>query len=371
MTNKIKVAVIGYGYLGQWHAEKAATSPCATLSAIVEKSPVRKELAEKKHPGCKIVDNIKDVLPEIDAAIIVAPTSLHFQFIKELLSAGKHILCEKPICSSIEEVALIEQALLSGKGANLVLQVGHSERFSAAWELLPSILDTATESTITTDQPRSKRRIEESVYLNRLAPFKARALDVDVVQDLMIHDLDLLMFLFKETPIDIKAYGHKIVTSEWDEVCAYLTFPSGRFAAVRAARNFVRTTRSLEITNSQGSLCVDLAANEISYVKNLPEEGQIKKISFPKRDHLAMEQECFYRSIIDKRPPVISFADGLLAVKLVERILADLNNNLSHTSNDHLNNLSPAFGTINIDNTTIATTSPSNLEQYSNLNVNP
>ena len=127
--SKVNVAVIGYGHLGKWHTQKAAGLENSNLVAIVE--PFNKEAAQADYPDVKIVDRINDVIDEIDAAIIVTPTSTHFELTKTLLENNKHVFCEKPLCSTHEQTKELEKYL-----GDRVLQVGHSERCHQAWEKL-------------------------------------------------------------------------------------------------------------------------------------------------------------------------------------------------------------------------------------------
>ena len=183
---KVRVAVLGYGHLGKWHCQKVeAYKDVAEFVAIVEKFPAGQEAAKASHPGVKVVSDIKDIINEIDAAFVVTPTSTHFELVKYLLENNKNVFCEKPLCSNDQEAHALAKL---AEGKDIVLQVGHSERFHEAWLKLRSRFQ--------------KLPTPFTVRINRSAPFKGRATDVDVVQDLAIHDLDLVLYLF----IPVKVY---------------------------------------------------------------------------------------------------------------------------------------------------------------------
>ncbi|MBF0312991.1 MAG: Gfo/Idh/MocA family oxidoreductase [Oligoflexia bacterium] len=313
MKSKVKVVVIGHGYLGRWHTQKVVQSNFAELVAIVDSSATTREEVGKLYPNVKVFTALEDALPFVDAAIIVTPTSGHYECIQKILAAKKHILCEKPLCATEAEAIAIQKIIANEK--ELILQVGHSERFSQAWELL-------REHPLLSKIANAKGG---EIYLNRLAPFKARALDVDVIQDLMIHDIDLIQFLRKESLqelCELTARGFHVVSNTFDVVHASALLPSSETKVhLRAARNYVRSDRSVEIINDQGTILVNLAENEITFVDNLAQEGAAQRVSFEKRDHLALEQEAFYNSILKGTSIAVTFEEGINAVKVAQQIL--------------------------------------------------
>lgn len=305
---KVKVATIGYGHLGRWHAQKADQLENSELVAIVESYGPNKEKAKEAHPGAQIVDDISEVMDQIDAAVVVTPTSTHFEIVQDLLKAGKHVFCEKPLTSTLKESEALGKCLKDGQ----VLQVGHSERCHKAWEELESEIQ-AIVGPIT-------------LKIERVAPFKGRATDVDVVQDLMIHDLDLAMFLLKRSPKKVKAYGHKIRTDKNDQVNAVLEFEDGSVAMIASGRNHAREARTLEITHDNGCLFVDLFHNKIYRATGdqFEDGSYVKETEYEKRDHLMIEQEKFYESILTGKKPMVGYQDGLNAVALVQAVLDGL-----------------------------------------------
>lgn len=301
---KVRVAVLGYGHLGKWHCQKVeANKDVADFVAIVEKFPAGQEAARANHPGVKVVSDISEVMNEIDAAFVVTPTSTHFELVKLLLENNKSVFCEKPLCSNDNEGAkLLEVA----KTKNVVLQVGHSERFHEAWEKLRGRFQNLTPPF--------------TVRINRVAPFKGRATDVDVVQDLAIHDLDLLLYLFKQKPVQVVAHGYKIRTSNWDHASIHVSMEDKCEALVVVGRNSSKEVRELEVISKDGMITVDLFANKIYEATSSKfEDGTfVKEDTYAKRDHLLLEHQNFYRSIQTSQPAIIGLKDGLNAVHMVD-----------------------------------------------------
>lgn len=307
---KVRVAVLGYGHLGKWHCQKvAAHSDMAEFVAIVEKFPAGQEAARANHAGVRVVSDIKEVINDIDATFVVTPTSTHFELVKYLLENNKHVFCEKPVCSNDDEG---KKLAAIAKDKNVTLQVGHSERFHEAWEKLHPYFQSLKPPF--------------NIRINRVAAFKGRATDVDVVQDLAIHDLDLLMFLFKQKPVKITATGVKIRTDKWDHANIHVEMQEGVTADVVVGRNHVKELRDLEVISDDGMVFVDLFANKIARApKGQFEDGSfVKEEAYNKRDHLLLEHKHFYESILQLKPAIIGLQDGLAAVHLVDSALLSM-----------------------------------------------
>lgn len=304
---KVRVAVLGYGHLGKWHCQKVdAHKDVAEFVAIVEKFPAGQEAAKTNHPGVKVVEDIKQVINEIDAAFVVTPTSTHFELVKYLLENNKHVFCEKPVCSNDEEAKKLKEIAADKK---VVIQVGHSERFHEAWEKLRDRFQSLTAPF--------------TVRINRVAPFKGRATDVDVVQDLAIHDLDLLLHLFKQKPLSIMARGQKIRTTKWDHANIHVQMENNCDAFVVVGRNATKEVRELEVISKEGMFTVDLFTNKIYEATNskFADDTFVKEEAYNKRDHLLLEHKNFYHSILEGKPAIIGLKDGMNAVHLVDATL--------------------------------------------------
>jgi predicted dehydrogenase len=312
---RVRVAVLGYGHLGKWHCQKVeACKEQADFVAIVEKFPAAQEAAKANHPNVKIVSDIKEVLDQIDAAFIITPTSTHFELVKFLLENNKHVFCEKPLCSSSAEAAELQKM---AQRSQLILQVGHSERFHEAWEKIRNTLYSLPTPY--------------TVKINRVAPFKGRATDVDVVQDLGIHDLDLLLFLFKQKPTEVSARGFKIRTTKWDHADIHLKLEQGCEALVTVGRNAIREVRELEVVSKDGMLAVDLFSNKIieATSSKFEDDTFVREQSYQKTDHLLLEHQNFYQSVLTNSPAIIGLKDGVNAVNLVDATLRALDSGTS------------------------------------------
>jgi predicted dehydrogenase len=307
---KVRVAVLGYGHLGKWHCQKVeAHKEMADFVAIVEKFPAGQEAAKANHPNVRIVSDRREVISDIDAAFVVTPTSTHFELVRYLLENNKHVFCEKPVCSNDEEAGKLAEI---ANGKNVVLQVGHSERFHEAWDKLRERMQKLTPPF--------------TVRINRVAPFKGRATDVDVVQDLAIHDLDLMLYLFKQKPLEVSARGQRIRTNKWDHANIYLSLEGKCDAHIVVGRNSVKEMRDLEVVSREGMLTIDLFTNKIYDATSTTfDDGSfVKEEVYNKRDHLLLEHGHFYKSVLESKPAIIGLKDGLNAVHLVDCTLKSM-----------------------------------------------
>lgn len=297
---KVNVALIGYGHLGKWHAEKMAHHPLAHLVAIVEPFDKNQIIAKEKYPQIKVVSTLEEILPEIDAVAIVTPTSFHKNLVVQSLEAHKHVFCEKPLCVNTQELKQIEGSLQE----DLVLQVGHSERFHALWDKVKDILSLWQDERY-------------SLRISRTSSFKARATDVDVIQDLMIHDLDLVYFLFPKAILkDMTVRGYKSVSSTWDHVEVHGEDDNKNAYSIVASRQAAKEERSVCLTSSRGEIFIDLMKEEVHYFNG--KENEI--FLFERRDHLLMEHDHFYDSILNNKKAIVDFNDAKRAVETLEML---------------------------------------------------
>lgn len=303
-------ALIGYGHLGRFHAQKIAALENAEFCAIVEPTAQGQERARQEHPNVPVVSSLQDLPSNIEAAIVATPTSFHFSICQQLIEKGIHIFCEKPVTDKIEDSLKLEKLIESKK---LVFQVGHSERCHAAWERKGEYAEFLVPGC--------------HLRLDRYAPFKGRATDVDVVNDLMIHDLDLLRFLLEREPSKVSAHGFKQRTNHWDHVVANLEWQDGTQATITVGRGHVHEVRSLKSVSAAGVWRVDLMKNEIqtAYAKG----DEVKVETYNKRDHLQLEQDSFYQTIRGQKPVMVSLHDGIAAVKLIDAVLQSLSSGLA------------------------------------------
>lgn len=234
--NKLKCAVIGAGYLGKFHAEKYASLKDCELVAVVDVNAEAAQQVADKH-GATAMTDYRELLGQVDAVSVVVPTSFHHAVSKDFLQAGAHVLVEKPITVTVEEAdELIELA----KENNVILQVGHLERFNPAVRGLENL--------------HEKPLFIES---HRLSPFNPRANDVSVVLDLMIHDIDIILALVDSEIEKIDASGTAVLTQGTDIANARITFKNGCVANVTASRISLKMERKMRMFRPCSYISVD------------------------------------------------------------------------------------------------------------------
>ncbi len=232
---KLKCAVIGTGYLGKFHAEKYAALPDCELVAVVDiNEDSAKAVADKL--GAKALTDYHSLLGEVDAVSIVVPTTLHHAVSKDFLLAGAHVLVEKPITVTVAEA---DDLIAIAKAKQVILQVGHLERFN------PAVLGL--------DKQEKPLFIES----HRLSPFNPRANDVSVVLDLMIHDIDIILALVDSEVERIDASGTPVLTQGTDIANARLLFKSGCVANVTASRISLKMERKMRMFRPSSYVSVD------------------------------------------------------------------------------------------------------------------
>ncbi len=302
---KIRAAVVGVGYLGRFHAQKYAQAAGCELVAVVDaRAEAREQVA--KELGTEPLSDARELIGRVDAVSVVTPTPAHFAIAKDFLAAGVHVLVEKPITETPAEASeLIELA----RARNLVLQVGHLERFNAA------IL--AAEPYLT-----APRFIE----CHRLAPYKERGTDVNVVLDLMIHDIDIVQTIVGAPIASIDAIGTKVFSDEIDIANARIHFANGCVANATASRVSFKTERKMRIFEDDAYLSLDLHQKILTLIRKraAAPAGQlpvsIEEQSLDQGDALKTEIESFLDCIRSGRPPVVGGEAGLRALETAMRI---------------------------------------------------
>lgn len=301
---KVRSILLGHGHLGKWHAQKLSNSSQCEFVGIVEPNTYLHSELQKIYPNVEIKKSLEEITTGFEAAVVASPTSFHFDICQKLLAMDKNVFCEKPVTETFEQA----QALLKTNRTK-VFQVGHSERFHAFFS------------------PENLAEVESylagpvHLRLERQAPFKGRATDVDVVSDLMIHDIDLLLYLTGEKPTSVRAKGFKVLTNKWDVVEALFTFKSGKTASILVGRTYVKEVRYLESIGPLGTLHFDLKDEKRSiFAKNL----ELVQKDFERRDHLLIEQQKFFESIANQSGEVVTLDDGANAVYLVTKTIEAL-----------------------------------------------
>jgi predicted dehydrogenase len=294
MKGKIKIAVIGVGRWGELHAQKLASIPQAELVGVVDILPERaQEVAWKV--GSKPFSDYRELLGKVEAVSIATPTSVHYEIAKDFLLNGTHVLLEKPMTSNLEEAIHLEEI---SKSRNLILQIGHLERFNGAIEGIRDFL-------------KDIKKIE----VIRHSPWTERNFDIDVVLDLMIHDLDLLEFLLGIKVKKLKAWGKRVKTPFLDEAQAIIETEEGMEIKLSSSRVAHQKVRNIRFLKEQGELILDLLNHSFVFKEN----GLIKK-GGKKKDALKEEIEAFLRSIREGSSPPVSAKEGLKALQLALEI---------------------------------------------------
>ena len=302
----LRTAVIGTGYLGKFHAQKYAVLPESTLVGVVD---INEQNGRPVAEQCA-TDYFKDhreLLGEVDAVSVVVPTSMHHSIASDFLKAGVHVLVEKPITVSLNQAWDLVQLARKKK---LVLQVGCLERFNLALTDVGALL-------------KSPRFIES----HRLAEFKPRSMDINVIMDLMIHDLDIILDLVNSPVVDIAANGTSVLTQSLDIAQARLTFGSGCVANITASRISRKCKRKMHIFQEDSCICVNFQNLKMShYFKGegemFPGIPQIEsqESSYSDGDSLRREIQDFLRCVTESRAPRVSGVDGCRVLELANAI---------------------------------------------------
>jgi len=293
--------VVGVGYLGRFHAQKYAALPQCELTAVVD---IDTEVAARvaTELGTRGLSDYRELCGQVDAVSVVTPTDSHAEIATALLRTGAHVLVEKPIAQSVQQA---QQLIDAARERGLVLQVGHLERFN------PAIL--AAEPLL------ARARFIEC---HRLAPFKERGTEVNVVLDLMIHDIDLVQMIIGSPVATLDAIGTPVFSGEIDIANVRLTFENGCVANVTASRVSLKTERKLRVFHDGGYLSIDLQQKILTVIRKrlLPATAgelpvQIEEQSFAQGDALLAEIEAFLAAVRGERAVLVSGEDGQRALR--------------------------------------------------------
>lgn len=308
MVKRIKTAVIGVGYLGQFHAEKYAQLPQSDLIAVVDASEQNARSISDKL-GVKAYTDYTNLLGHVDAVSIVTPTSSHYAIAKVFLEQGIHVLLEKPMTTTLDEA---DELIKLARAHHCVLQVGHLERFN------PALMG-------------AQKLMTRPVFIeaHRLAPYKPRATDVNVVLDLMIHDIDIILNLVKSDIKHIVASGAKVLSPSTDICNARIDFENGCVANVTASRISHKSERKMRIFQEQSCLTVDFQNRVLNHYytdANTPRDEHSspailsQEQQWDSGDALLSEINSFLNSIQNNEPPLVTGEDGRKALFVAAEI---------------------------------------------------
>ncbi|HET6307355.1 MAG TPA: Gfo/Idh/MocA family oxidoreductase [Rhodopila sp.] len=305
---KLRVGIAGAGHFGRYHALKVAASERAALAGIYDPDLERAKTVGWE-AGAKAMA-YDELLDACDAVIVAAPAEAHHALAVRALRSGKHVLVEKPIAATLEQA---DELGALAKERGLVLQVGHLERFSAAYRAMAG-------------------KVSGPLYIEatRIAPFKPRGTDVSVILDLMIHDLDLVLALIDSEIESVDAVGAPVASEHEDIANARLRFRNGAVATITASRISPRTERRMRIFAQDSYMAADFSARKLTVIaraqgadgalppNQLPVAGVagfgVEEVSWEDHDSLAAEHAAFVASVLDGVPVLVDAAVGRRAL---------------------------------------------------------
>jgi predicted dehydrogenase len=307
-VQRIAAAVIGVGYLGKFHAEKYAASEKADLIAVVDENFARAtEIATAT--GTLALTDYRELFGRVRCVSVAVPTRVHHQVAKDFLSAGIDVLVEKPLAVSLDEA---KDLVALAESRNCILQVGHLERFNPAIRQLERVIK----------EPKF-------VECHRLAPFVERGTDVDVVLDLMIHDIDVIASLVRSPVTRVEAVGVPVLTETPDIANARLLFANGCIANVTASRVSIKRERKVRFFQPNAYISIDYDQRRAQIIhKPAPGAGWLdvrgENVEFKEGDALADEIDSFLECVRTRTVPLVSGIDGLNALEIASLIRAQL-----------------------------------------------
>ena len=304
MSSSLRLAVIGVGHLGKHHARLLAGIDGGQLVAVVDTQHERAAAAVEGTPARALTD-YRELFGQVDAVTIAVPTVGHHAIALEFLRRGTSVLVEKPMTRTLAEA---EELIAAAAASGATLAVGHTERYNPAIATVMPFVTT----------PRF-------IEVHRLGVFPDRSLDIDVVFDLMIHDLDIILALVKAEPVSIEAVGVPVLTDKFDIANARLRFATGCIANVTASRISKERVRKIRFFQPDAYVSIDYAEQEVEGYRLVRRDGerpQIQggKLPVTREEPLKRELTDFVTAVRDKRRPVVAGEDGLRALKLAQAI---------------------------------------------------
>jgi predicted dehydrogenase len=307
----LRIAVVGVGHMGRFHAEKVAAlareDASVALAVVCDRHLDRARAAADAHGGRATAD-VRDAFAAADAAVVAVPTAAHAELVALALESGLDVLVEKPIATTLPEA---EQLVALAEARRRVLQVGHLEWFNAAMRTVAARV--------------SRPRFFEG---HRLGPFPGRSLDVDVVLDLMIHDIDIVQRLVGAEPTRIEALGVPVLTGHADICNARLVFANGCVATLTASRVSQKPLRKLRFFQPDAYFSIDFRASTVTIGQRLPAQaGGERAVGFEllqidREDALASQLRAFVQGVRDRKPVAGGADQGLAALRTALRVVA-------------------------------------------------
>ena len=301
----MRAVVIGVGHLGKHHARILAAMPGVMLAGVIDSNQERAgQIAAER--GTTAYADVRDVPGKIDVAVVAVPTESHAAIATTLIAAGIHTLVEKPVTQTVAEA---DALIAAAKAKGVVFAVGHSERFNPAVAAARPYLQ----------DPRF-------IEVHRLGQFPDRSLDIDVVLDLMIHDIDLILSLVPSEVAGVEAVGVPVLTPRIDIANARVRFANGCIANLTASRISREPVRKIRFFQQDSYVSIDTAAREVEIWRLVPQPTGPPKIGGGKLEvagdeALKGELEDFLGAVRDGRPPTVTGEQGRAALALATRIV--------------------------------------------------
>ncbi len=306
ISNKIKVAVIGVGYLGEHHARIYSSMDNAELVGVVDIIKERADNVAAKY-STRAFYNHKELFDEVQAVSIAVPTVLHYPIALDFITHHIDVLIEKPVTTTIAEAdSLIEEATKRG----VLIQVGHVERFNNAFITMC-------------------RYIEKPGFIesHRLGPYVGRGIDVDVILDLMIHDIDIILYMVKSEVTDLRAIGVPVLTNYIDIANVRLEFANGCIANITASRVSREKMRKMRLFQPHTYISIDYGQQSIAIYRRIMEDDAPKivgeEIRLDKEEPLRAELEAFIEAVKNRSKPLVTVMDGREALKIALCVIED------------------------------------------------
>jgi predicted dehydrogenase len=296
----VKVGVVGIGHLGNYHLQKYHKLPSCKIVGVADSSEERAQKAAETY-DCPALYDHRKLIGSVDAVSIAVPTISHHRIAKDFLEAGVDVLLEKPIATTIEEA---DDLVVIAEKKGVIFQIGFLERFNPAIVALKTVIGKPL-----------------FIETHRLHPFFERGTDVDVILDLMIHDLDIILHFVKSPIRSVEAVGVSVISDKDDIANARITFSSGCVANVTASRVTGKTMQKIRFFGFEGYHAVDYEKRElVSLSKRKVANGKIEISGNPVEikflDPLEEEIRAFIDSVISRNPPLVSGKDGRDALEL-------------------------------------------------------
>lgn len=306
----LKVGVIGVGYLGRFHAQKYAAIEGVSLVGVADVNSTQAQQVAAEC-GCRSFTDYKELLTDVDAVSIVVPTSQHHRVAGDCLDAGIDVLLEKPMTVTLQEA---DDLIARAHKKQLILQIGHLERFNPAVQAMEPFLTTPV-----------------FIESNRIATFKNRGVDVDVVLDLMIHDIDIILNIIKSPIKTIHTVGAPVATKTTDIANARLIFENGATANVTVSRISRTNVRKMRIFQPGSYINVDFGNKKVMTIQlseELLDSGMPKQLvelrSFADGDALRSEITSFVQHVRDRTRPAVSGVEGQRALAVALQVMEQI-----------------------------------------------